>query len=88
MVAELRQALNTHRTGMETGRIADLLQELTTLYPRHIQTEDKDFFHQCMKLFSREEMDSMLEQFYTFDRNLVHEQFESLVQKYESKAKP
>ena len=61
-----------------TGKMNDLV----SLYPRHIETEDKHFFLPCMKYFSREELDEMLEEFAAFDRKIIHEKYTKLVEEY------
>jgi len=37
-----------------------------------------------MNYFSQEEQDSMLQKFYEFDRNMIHEKYRKVVEKYES----
>ena len=68
------EAVQRYRAGdkgaLET--MANALEFLANLYPRHIEMEDKDFFIPCMNLFSREEQKGMLGQFQRFDMNLVH----------------
>jgi hemerythrin-like domain-containing protein len=53
------------------------------LYPHHIEKEDKQFFLPVLNYFSEEEQQNLLEQFYDFDRNMIHEKYMKLVQKYE-----
>ena len=55
------------------------LQALTDFYPKHIEKEDKRFFYPCMELFDRMAKDAMLEEFWKFDRMLVHEIYENVV---------
>jgi hemerythrin-like domain-containing protein/rubredoxin len=55
------------------NELADGLEDLANLYPRHIAIEDKDFFIPSMALFSREEQSRMMAQFQSFDRNLIHQ---------------
>ncbi len=56
-----------------------LLKGLTKFYPKHIEKEDKHFFYPCMKYFSKAELDAMLQSFWEFDRNMIHEKYEKIV---------
>ncbi len=56
----------------EIGR---LLNFLVAFYPAHIVKEDKSFFYPCMEYFTKQELDAMLEQFWEFDRKLIHEKY-------------
>ena len=58
--------------------MAAMVEELTEFYPRHIFKEDKQFFYPCMEYFSKPELDRMLEQFWEFDRKLIHEKYEQI----------
>jgi hemerythrin-like domain-containing protein len=59
--------------------------ELLFLYPDHIEREDKQFFFPIMELFSREEMDAMLEKFWEFDQRLIHEKYGGMVKGLEER---
>jgi hemerythrin-like domain-containing protein len=52
-------------------------------YPEHIEKEDKLFFPAYMKYFSDEEDQLMLEKFYEFDREMIHEKYRFVLQKLE-----
>ena len=77
---------NTHyRNGDETA-LADItahLKILTEFYPRHIEKEDKVFFTSSRTYFTDEEDQAMLEEFWEFDRNMIHEKYKSLVEGFE-----
>jgi hemerythrin-like domain-containing protein len=62
--------------------VVALLKELATFYPRHIVKEDKTFFHECQRYFSAEELDLMLQEFWDFDRKMIHEKYERLVESF------
>ena len=47
--------------------IVDSMKQLVNLYPMHIEKEDKTFFYPCMEYFSKQEKDSMLQEFWEFD---------------------
>jgi hemerythrin-like domain-containing protein len=86
LVGGLRKAYEKHHLdGDEDAkkRIADILDDLAALYPQHIETEDKEFFFPVMELFSREKQDAMLEQFYAFDQEMIHEKYEQVVAGFE-----
>jgi hemerythrin-like domain-containing protein len=89
LVQNLRKAYSDyHVEGGEKSkkRIADILENLAALYPQHIETEDKEFFFPVMDLFTDKEMNEMLEEFYEFDRNMIHEKYENVVSEFEEKA--
>ena len=66
-----------------TGALDDLLlhlEELVMFYPRHIEKEDKHFFIPCMQYFSEAEQAELLERMAEFDRRLIHEKYQSIVE--------
>ena len=65
--------------------IITCLRELVKFYPAHIQKEDRHFFLPCMNYFTPEEKDAMLQEFWAFDKNLVHEKYRNIVEGYEKK---
>jgi hemerythrin-like domain-containing protein len=64
--------------------IKALLTELTALYPAHIEKEDKRFFYPILEYFTKEEQDAMLQEFWEFDRNMIHEKYRKVVEGLES----
>lgn len=68
-------------------RMADALELLANLYPRHIATEDKEFFIPSMALFSKDEQRRMLAQFQSFDRNVIHQIFKARINLLAGEAK-
>jgi hemerythrin-like domain-containing protein len=52
---------------------------LTTFYPRHIEKEDKHFFFPCMEYLSPQAQESMLKEFWEFDRRMIHEKYQKVV---------
>jgi hemerythrin-like domain-containing protein len=73
-------------SGQALKEIVRSIQELTALYPGHIEKEDKRFFYPCMEYFSREEQDNMLRNFYEFDQKMVHEKYQKVVAELEKAA--
>jgi hemerythrin-like domain-containing protein len=59
------------------------MKALSDFYPAHIAKEDKHFFYPCMEYFSKEEQDKMLQDFWEFDRKMVHEKYKKLVEELE-----
>lgn len=57
----------------------ECLKDLATFYPKHIEKEDKHFFFPLMAYFSNEELDKMLQEFWEFDRKMIHEKYTRLV---------
>ena len=81
----LVEANNRYRNGDQSALtdIAANLQTLTEFYPRHIEKEDKVFFPSSRKYFTDEEDQAMLREFWEFDRNMIHEKYQSLVDGFE-----
>jgi len=63
--------------------IVDCLQELVALYPSHIEKEDRQFFYPCLEYLSKQEQDSMLQEFWEFDKKLIHEKYQRAVEDLE-----
>ena len=84
-VQELVEATELFSTGLTKSpeKVALILEEICSFYPKHIEKEDKRFFFPVMEYFSQKEQDSMLEEFYEFDRNMIHEKYKAVVADYE-----
>jgi hemerythrin-like domain-containing protein len=67
----------------ETDRIMNFLKALAELYPYHINKEDSQFFIPVLNYFNEEELQSILEQFYDFDGQMIHEKYTKMLEKYE-----
>jgi len=63
-----------------TKEIVECLKILVGFYPSHIAREDKQFFFPCMKYFSQEERDIMLDQCWEFDRSMIHEKYQKTIE--------
>ena len=92
MVGGLLEAKERYFEGAPGAAIevADYLGKLVNFYPFHIEKEDKHFFFPCLSYFSDEEQDRMLQEFYEFDRNMIHEKYTGLVERFlgQAVAKP
>lgn len=86
---ETTQALvdaNTRYRGGDPAALAEIADKLRTLidfYPKHIAKEDKIFFPAARAYFTDQEDQAMLAEFYTFDRKMIHEKYETLVGHFE-----
>jgi hemerythrin-like domain-containing protein len=56
------------------------IKDIATLYPKHIETEDKHFFVPVMEYFSEEEQSDMVLAFWEFDRKQIHEKYRNIVE--------
>jgi len=61
------------------------MEILIKFYPKHIEKEDKHFFIPCIDYFTQQEQGKMLEEMYEFDRNMIHEKYNKVVEEYEKK---
>ncbi|MGD0234522.1 MAG: hemerythrin domain-containing protein [Syntrophorhabdales bacterium] len=63
--------------------IVDAITWLVNFYPTHIEKEDRQFFMPVMGYFTKQEQDAMLQEFYEFDRNLVHATYRGIIERME-----
>jgi len=78
---ELVQAYEAYSTG-DIGSLKDIvrcLDVLVTLYPAHIEKEDKHFFFPSMEYLNQTEHADMLQKFWEFDRQMIHEKYQATV---------
>lgn len=81
----LVEANARYRNG-DAGALEEVAARLRTLvefYPRHIAKEDKTFFPAARAYVTEEEDQAMLREFWEFDRKMIHEKYQSLVQALE-----
>jgi hemerythrin-like domain-containing protein len=67
----------------EKSALPVIIAKLSTLvdfYPKHIEKEDKVFFPASRAYLSKDEEQVMLEEFWEFDRKMIHEKYGKLVQ--------
>ncbi|HPI93769.1 MAG TPA: hemerythrin domain-containing protein [Deltaproteobacteria bacterium] len=83
---EARQAFLEGDNGMQE-KIAVHMTNLVELYPRHIEKEDKAFFFPVMEYFTSDEQGKMLESFYEFDRKMIHEKYQNIMEGLGAKVK-
>ncbi len=86
MVSSLEEATTSFSQGNDDAReqIRTLLARLVAFYPHHIKMEDNHFFHPCMEYFTKEEQKAMLDEYWEFDKNLIHEKYGTIVDRFET----
>jgi hemerythrin-like domain-containing protein len=62
--------------------IIELARQLGNFYPKHIEKEDKHFFYPCQEYFNKDEQEKMLAEFWEFDRKMIHEKYNKVVEEY------
>jgi hemerythrin-like domain-containing protein len=78
----LVDANSRYRNGDEIAlaEIAEKLQTLVEFYPKHIEKEDKVFFPASRAYLTDSEDQAMLAEYWEFDRKMIHEKYEALVE--------
>jgi hemerythrin-like domain-containing protein len=85
IIVDLSNQINKYLAG-ETRLFSEInknFEKLITLYPVHIETEDKEFFYPSMDYFSEEEQQHMLQEFYDFDKKMIHEKYVIILEQLE-----
>jgi hemerythrin-like domain-containing protein len=83
--ADLVKAANEYQNGDKAAlaKITRNLQQFVGFYPKHIEKEDQVFFPSSMTYFSESEQQSMLNEFWEFDRKMIHDKYKSVVESLE-----
>ncbi|MBU1044979.1 MAG: hemerythrin domain-containing protein [Candidatus Omnitrophica bacterium] len=78
----LVQARNNYGNGKEgaLNEIINCFEKLVNFYPWHIAKEDKHFFLEVMEYFSDKEKEAILNEYWEFDRKLIHEKYQGLIE--------
>jgi hemerythrin-like domain-containing protein len=86
-VRQLLSAKERYAKGDATAlkEIIGILKKLVEFYPAHIEKEDQHFFMPSMDYFSKEERDAMLQECWEFDKQLIHEKYRQLVERFEGR---
>jgi len=81
LTGELVEANTRYRSGDASALavIAGKLETLADFYPRHIAKEDKVFFPAARAYFTDEEDQALLDKFWEFDRQMIHEKYKAVV---------
>lgn len=82
-IAKLAEAREKYVKGdVNAGTdILTTMNDLTVLYRKHIELEDKHFFIPSLGYFTKGEMDAMLGEMWEYDRNVIHVKYRDVVQK-------
>jgi len=82
---EMVEANARYRKGEQSALavINDKLKVLTEFYPKHIEKEDKVFFPAARKYFTEEEEQQLLNEFWKFDREMIHTKYRAVVEAME-----
>jgi hemerythrin-like domain-containing protein len=65
------------------GDIRSAIEALASLYPKHIEKEDRHFFIPVMDYFTESEQELMMKEFSEFDKNMIHEKYVKAVEGFE-----
>ena len=83
----LVEANMRYRKGNEAAldEVVAYLKTLVEFYPKHIKKEDDIFFPASRTYFSDIEDQAMLNEFWEFDRKMIHEKYKTMVKEFENK---
>ena len=81
LMAKLAEANKKYVKGnADAGNdIIAYLKTLTVLYRKHIELEDKHFFIPSLGYFTKDEMNSMLNDMWEYDRTMIHIKYREVV---------
>ena len=82
---KLIEANSRYRNG-DKSALTDIIGQLRTLvdfYPKHIEKEDKVFFPASRAYFTEQEDQAMLDEFWEFDKKMIHEKYKSVIEALE-----
>jgi hemerythrin-like domain-containing protein len=84
--ANLEKAKDTYVNGNAEALndVWKFLNDLAEFYPKHIKKEDKKFFIASMEYFTPREQETMLQEFWDFDRKLIHQKYTKTVAEMEN----
>ena len=66
--------------------VVAFMKALIEFYPQHIEKEDKRFFYSSMECFTSQEQEAMLNEFWDFDRKIIHEHYAKVLDALERPA--
>ena len=80
LAGDLFDAKNKYISGDKSclPAIIEKLETLINFYPEHIKKEDREFFPNTELYFTKEELDTMLSNFWEFDRKMIHEKYQKV----------
>jgi hemerythrin-like domain-containing protein len=85
LVSDLVMAMGSYRQGSVSALndVKTCLTKLVAFYPAHVEKEDRHFFYPSLEYLSKQEQDNMLEEFWEFDRKMIHERYQVVVEELE-----
>jgi hemerythrin-like domain-containing protein len=83
--ADLVKSATAYRNGdtLALPLIKQNLQKFVDFYPKHLEKEEEVFFPLSMIYFSESEQQSMLNEFWEFDRRMIHSKYKSVIESLE-----
>lgn len=86
-VDKLVEAKNQYLKGNKDklNEIISIMSELVKFYPNHMKREDKHFFSPAMGYFNIEEQDKMLQEFWDYDKTLIHKKYKKVIENLQNK---
>jgi hemerythrin-like domain-containing protein len=83
LVGRLRKSREEYGKGESAASetIKACLIELSNLYPKHIEKEDKHFFYPILDYLSKEEQAAMLDEFNELDRKMIHAKYRDVIER-------
>ena len=80
LVGDLFDAKNKYISGDKSGLpiVIKKLETLINFYPEHIRKEDIEFFPNTELYFTKEELETMLLDFWEFDKKMIHEKYQKV----------
>lgn len=87
LVGSVRDLLRRFVGGDTTALAAmePAITEILSLYPVHIEKEDKEFFFPILGYLSKEEQEKMLSDFKEFESSLLHRRYRMVVERLEGR---
>ncbi|MCW4047847.1 MAG: hemerythrin domain-containing protein [Candidatus Bathyarchaeota archaeon] len=81
----LEEAMKDYANGKAEAlnQVRRFLNDLVVFYPKHIEKEDKSFFLPSMQYLTPQEQDTMLKEFWDFDKNLIHQKYSKIADEME-----
>jgi hemerythrin-like domain-containing protein len=79
---KLKESYIAGKTEALTG-IAESLNALIELYPKHIEKEDKHFFYPSMQYFTDKEQEGMLQKFHEYNRTFTDNRYKQVIETLE-----
>ncbi|HEX2967428.1 MAG TPA: hemerythrin domain-containing protein, partial [Syntrophorhabdaceae bacterium] len=87
-IESLVEANNHYRRDPDKiSEVVGILKTLSDFYPKHIKKEDDVFFPNSRSYLTDEQEQSMLDEFWEFDRRMIHEKYKGVIESYENESR-